>query len=308
MKPAIGFGIRAGLAVGTIAFLFWRLGFRSVIEVLERTQAVWLVVIALFVLAGVVLSTLNVLVLLRAFKRNPRFGRVTHRVLESWLLSFVLPSKTGELSLMYLLSREDVPLGESTATVFLDKAITGLVAAGFTILGMGILLSRDELLAAALVILAGGIFGLGLFLNNKGRLLIRKLLPKVLTSPFRGFGQSMNLLISRHAHLIGANVVLTVVKHLVTSGMFLIAFLAVGQNVMFLDIVIISAISFIVSLIPITIGGFGLREGSAIILYSRVGVPGEVTLAAHLLIIVAMYAVILALLGIFELTRRQAWH
>ena len=75
-----------------------------------------------------------------------------------------------------------------------------------------------------------------------------------------------------------------------------ILFKSLNHELNFFIILSISVIIIIISSIPITLNGFGLREGSAIILYSLFNIPGEVVLSSYLINTTIGY-----LIGIFIL-------
>ena len=61
--------------------------------------------------------------------------------------------------------------------------------------------------------------------------------------------------------------------------------LALSINIQLLDYFIIMPIIFIVSMIPISIGGFGVREGTFVYILGRYGIPSEKALSLSLLFI-----------------------
>jgi uncharacterized protein (TIRG00374 family) len=70
---------------------------------------------------------------------------------------------------------------------------------------------------------------------------------------------------------------------------FLVIFVSLGQSIGLTQIIIINSIGIIISLIPITPAGLGVREAVAVLLYSRIGVPGEVTITVYLFFAILNY-------------------
>ena len=69
-----------------------------------------------------------------------------------------------------------------------------------------------------------------------------------------------------------------------------IIFKSLNYDVSLFYVIIISSITLIVSLIPLTPNGLGIREGVGLLLFNRLGIPFETSLAMYLIIILMNYS------------------
>ena len=85
------------------------------------------------------------------------------------------------------------------------------------------------------------------------------------------------------------NFLVTIVKLFVLGVFYYFIFLSFGARLDYISVILIANIVMIISLIPISLSGLGIRESSAVFLYSLIGAPTEVTLATYILANVLNY-------------------
>lgn len=71
--------------------------------------------------------------------------------------------------------------------------------------------------------------------------------------------------------------------HLLSLGIFYTFARDVGMNVTFFDVLYLTPFPLLASLLPISIGGWGVREGAMIAAFGLIGIPADRTLAASIL-------------------------
>lgn len=292
--------LRLSLTIGIFAFLFWKLGFKNIVNTIGSADLRWVAAIGAMFPLLLAISILNYKILLKPFRVNVSFWRLAYRYVQSSFLGFALPSKLGELSLVYLLGREKVPLGLSAAVVVINKGMIVVAAAAFALVGIPLFLRGFEAYAIAGLVFAAALSG-SLLLTSGGRKLIRRMLPKWATTKMTGFGESLLLLIFKKPKYVLSTLALSILNNALTALLLVIAFAALGTPVGLLETMIIISTSLIVSLIPITPGGFGLREGTAVVLFGRIGIEGSRTLAANFIVVATTYLLMGFLLGILEI-------
>ncbi|MBW2993393.1 flippase-like domain-containing protein, partial [Candidatus Woesearchaeota archaeon] len=81
----------------------------------------------------------------------------------------------------------------------------------------------------------------------------------------------------------------TILKWAVATTTLWLFFFSLGAEISIVPIFFINAIATIVSLIPITISGLGIREGTAIYLYSVIGVHPTIVAGVYLLFVSLNY-------------------
>ena len=71
-----------------------------------------------------------------------------------------------------------------------------------------------------------------------------------------------------------------------------VLFLGISQEVSFIALISIVSASSLISMIPISISGLGLREGSFILLCSQIGIPLEASATVSILSLILSYSAV----------------
>jgi len=88
----------------------------------------------------------------------------------------------------------------------------------------------------------------------------------------------------------------------IRCAVFYLLYLGFGQSLNFMYFVVFIPVLFVITLIPISIGGLGVREGVLVVLFSSVGAPAEVSIGVGLLsqVLQISAAVPVLLIWLFE--------
>ena len=84
---------------------------------------------------------------------------------------------------------------------------------------------------------------------------------------------------------------ITILRWLINNFLAYSIFLALGIHVSFFKILIIGMVAALVSLIPISINGLGIRQSIGIYLFSRIGVEPVYALNMFLIMVVISYSI-----------------
>jgi len=86
----------------------------------------------------------------------------------------------------------------------------------------------------------------------------------------------------RHRRDCAAVMVLGFSGHFLSVGAIYLLLVGFGASLTVPQSIVLTAFPLLLSLLPISVGGWGVREGSLIAAFTLVGVPAEVTLAASI--------------------------
>jgi uncharacterized membrane protein YbhN (UPF0104 family) len=195
----------------------------------------------------------------------------------------------GDAARALIVGRSGKPLMRSSTTVVADRlsALVCLVLVGWLLLGLDPGAVPGELAGGlALVTAAVAAGALVLFLAARSRL-ARPLLPSFVkplgseaVAVLRGYAADRRLLLEVLLLGIGYQVLI------VCSVWFLSKAIAVDVPLALLAVVL--PIVLVVTLVPISIAGFGLREGAFVVLLSRAGVESADAALLSLLTVAAL--------------------
>ena len=291
-----------GLVIITI--LFTNIGIYDILGRLASINLLYLPAIVAIYVVVFIIGAFNINLLLIPIK-HMRFWDIFRYYCLSWSIGLVVPGKIGEFSLVYFLRKnEDIPIGKSAAVSLMDKFITIIIMLLIASFGLFIFFDQGT---ATKVFLASLAFLLGaavLVFTDLGRNLIKRFILRNHSGIFKGFSELMNLYFRTHQDIIYLNLFLTFAKYLFTSLSGYLLFLSFGIQVSFLYILVIVTTANLLSLIPITIDGLGIRESVAVFLYSKIGVMPAVVGGFYLLSLIIKYLYALVFFSRFSSLRK----
>jgi len=277
MRYVLGFVI--------IGALVYKVGLVKIADTLSNITAYALLSFILIYIVSFTFSTTNIFMLLKCIHKKPVFSNVLHSFVNAWALGLLLPSKLGDFSMPFFLKTDSIDLGTGFATVFVDRLISFFVIYVFASFGVSEL-GKNFLLNIALV----GLFIIAVITLFKFGF-VKKIIGKFFVNKYinlNGFYETL-VLYSRKKRLLAFNFLLSLINVLLSTLVIYIFFRTYGANVNFLTVLFIFSMVKIVSLIPLTPGGSGLKEVSAVYLFGLAGVDNGITIGVFLTILIFNY-------------------
>jgi uncharacterized protein (TIRG00374 family) len=282
------------LSGGLLAWLVHRINLGAILGNLSHASPGWVVAANVLTAPVIVLVSWKWQILLRAAGVSESLPRLVRMNLVGGFYSLVLPGEeTGQLAKGLILARHSK--GDAVAASIVVDEILGTLSI-FTIALAALALTHPFPLRAPLA--AAIAFMLGVFLvllalaviprfHGVARTMIHRLpAPAGFRERFVAWLDPFwNRLddYQRSPGALGAAFAITVAAHLVADVSVLSTMRAVDANVSFLDICwVVAAISALVT-IPITVSGFGVREGANVVILGQLGVAASKALAVSLL-------------------------
>jgi len=194
-----------------------------------------------------------------------------------------IPGKLGEFSLVYFLNKENIKIGHGAAISVIDKIIT--LVCLFLISFFGFFMFFSPLQSIKLIVISLVLFAVIMILivSKWNRNIIKKYILGKYSKKFAGFYSTFEFFFKHKKHILFIDFIITLIKWSINALIFYVIFLALKTTVPFLMVFIITSITVIISLIPITASGLGIREGIGIFLFSRVGVAFPVSSAVYII-------------------------
>ena len=275
------------LGIAVIALILYKVGFEKIISTFSTMNLTYLpICIALFVL-GLYMGAFNVKLLLDALGAKLRMKEIWRAYVLSWAFGMVVPGKIGEFSFIYLV-KDKVKIGEATAVAVIDKLTTALSLCFLSFIGFFIFFPLQTAIYLTLGVSVLAVIGLVVLMTQFGRMILRKILGKR-QQMFAGFSKTMKFIVFEEKKAVILNIIITFAKWAVTSFLTSLVFLSFGVHVNPLVILSVSATAMLLSLVPITMSGLGIKEGAAIYLYGLAGVSGVVAVSVQLILLLLNY-------------------
>ena len=278
--------LRVALSLALLGFLFHKLGPSDIGRTLVQADALYVALALGLYLVGVLVRARRWQVLVSAHDVHVPLGALTALYFVGAFFSNVLPgSITGDVVKMYQLSRYSRRSDVAVSTVLMDR-VTGFLVL-FAIAAVAVLFAHQlvpwQTSALILVVAVGAWVGLWLLMRRgwwqrlRDRIGLLDRLARIervskLYHTVAVYNRGVTL------HALGLSLLLHIILILVR---YLIA-LALGVHLPIWYFLLFIPIISLVTSVPITLSGLGVREGAYVYLFSQVGVEGPSAISMSL--------------------------
>jgi uncharacterized membrane protein YbhN (UPF0104 family) len=286
MRKHLSTLLKVGITLLGLWLVLTRFDAAAIALALQTADLGWLAVGFVLVNAGVVLRAYRWFILIRSLEAPVTFGRLTELYFVGGFFNTFLPSGFGGDVVRIMEVSQDVPSGVAAGTVIIDR-LTGLMM--LFALSLLALPFRPpdfppQLLAIIVSICVLGLAG-GLVILE-GSLLERlsAILPGRLLGAGNGFIPKTAAAVKGCGwRAIGGAMLVSVLFNLLQAVWWTTTGWALGLQIPYLYTLLVVPIFSLAMLIP-SIGGLGVREVLAPVLFAGAGVPPEQAVALTLLV------------------------
>ncbi|MEX0745748.1 MAG: lysylphosphatidylglycerol synthase transmembrane domain-containing protein [Phycisphaeraceae bacterium] len=284
--------LRTAVGLALLAYVLGRADWAELAGLLGQVHFGWLIAFTLVTPVSVVLSVWKWALLLRARGHRPSFGSLFGLYVLSQFYNNVLPSSVGgDVVRVYLLGKRIHHPRDALGSVLVERflglsvlVIMGLVALALTPALFG------STLFVILALTGVGVYGLVVVAMFEPRLL--RLVHRVVSrfAPARGaVSKLLRFQASlweyrQHRGTLVASVLLSVAFHVSAILNVYLACRTLGQPVPFWIVAVATPLVLVITLLPISLNGVGLREWAFVVAFEALGVSGTIGLAASLLL------------------------
>lgn len=274
-----------------IGLIIYKVGFKSVITTIGNIPLIIILLFILNPLISIFIGAINIKLLSDTIKKISLINMIRYTLL-SWTIGLMSPGKLGEFSiLLFLKKKQGITYGQGLAISIIDKIITIISLIGISSLIFITFIPERTIIGVALILLFGTILLFLGLLSDKGRNIIKKYILRGHSEKFLKFNFTFKKLIIKHPLRITLNLILTIVKWFITSSITFIGIIYLGGQISLLSTFSIVCVSLLVSLVPISLSGLGIRELTFVGLMSSFGVSTQISLSLSLLSLIIVYLV-----------------
>ncbi len=297
--------IRIAVGIITLAALYYLIGFANIAQELATINLLYLPIVLFFLLTSLFLSALNVHIMAWPVKKIS-LQKIVRYYFYSWSVGAFGLGRVGELSIIYWLKKENMGTGEATAIALMDKIITLITL--LALAGIGVVLFFGGREAVQLVAIAMGALFLTVFLlfTDRGRKVVKKIFARQSQS-FAGFGKTSNAYFKNHKDVLLLNTAVTFGRWVAQTFFTVFLFASFGFNAPFVEVLLVIAVATLLSLVPISINGLGVKEAAFTVLAAGQAWPLTITLSMLTVSLALNYALLICVLVLFagELSRLE---
>ena len=267
--------IKALVSIGLIAVLATRLDYARVLSYWHALDGIWILgalgilFLEMCLLAGVRLK----LMLASVGARRPLTTTAEIALCGFFFEQVTIGFVGGDAIRLWLLRRTAVPFGRAIQALMLDRACGFASLVLLSLLGVQALLPLvEESVRDVIVVTLGGFIAAGLLGVAVIVVLTKVLPPSRLSAYWQRFGLSEHP-ISMVA--LATVFTLAVVTHLLNVLVFWMLGQSLGLPITLQQWFIVAPTVLLVSMLPISIGGWGVREGAMVVALHGFGISAE---------------------------------
>lgn len=285
-------GLKIAIGAALVYLIVSRVDARELGAILGRTSLPSFALACLLLCAAVISNALRWRWITLTCERGISVKIATIGYFESMFFNQVLPTGIGGDAIRIVRAHDNgMPAGWAIISVMIDRAF-GLLAMAVVLLAAfaigGSLIARTEMfrLLAALgaIVVAGALAALALGVWLDGRTMPRWTQPVL--ALLRAFAQ-----VFRSPRTLGGIVATLLASSCVMAAAFVACATSVGVTVDFWDSLVIMQGILLAALVPVSIGGWGVREGAVIYLFTPLSVAAPEATAVSVLFGLALTVV-----------------
>ena len=275
------------VSLAILVAIFLKVGIKETLVHLKNADPVFILLIICLQIITLLLGAVNIFILAKKMKKDLTFKSILKDYLIIWPIGLFFPSKLSDVGMVYLLKKRDIEVGKAVAAMIVDNTITLWVIALFSLIGIYAFYGLTGAIVAFVLIIVGMILG-AILVSPYATNFVKRVILKKKAVYFKGFSRGLAEL-EGDKGIILVNTFLTVLKLMSIFFTYYLAFLAINKAVGFSQVIQVTSISRLATLLPITINGLGLKEGIAIYLFNILGVAGSVVLSVSLIATITTY-------------------
>lgn len=264
--------IRIFIAITLLSYLIYSVGITKLLEALQSLPF-WIIFLVLFfIFSGMTFAYLHWLCMIRAFPIKISNWQLLINYVNVFFLSMTLPSRAGDFSFFYYFKKRGIAFRDILRLFVLDKAILFAVMFILVAITASIYFPEQKFFFWAQIFFLIGLVFVTLFLPR-------------LTSLY-----DIRSYFSKWVYLSFA---LNILKWLFKALAYWLVFLGLAHGIPYSLALFISVIEVLITIVPISVYGLGLKEGASIYLLERFGgVPNEVSLSVYMVFLMLTYTTV----------------
>ena len=281
-KKTLHFLLKLLVGLTVFSIIIWKIGLDEILQNLIRFDMSYVLLVMLIYPTTFIIAAIGVIFLGRSINPKLEWSRATKGFLATISLAIFVPGRLGDFTLPYYW-KDFLSYGESLSVLLIDKLITVVWIAG---LGSGLIYVMFNQ-SMGLLALTGFLFLLGAVLWIFGiqtfRAHLYRFLPQKLFDFFQGFIAAIRLVIKDGKYALLATFMITGLRMSLYGIFFWLLLMGLGVSCPFYFPIFALAVAQLVSILPVSIMGFGTVEAVCLLIFGRIDVSAGPVIAACLM-------------------------
>ena len=281
--------LRIGLSSCLLLAILWKIDTGAAGEIVAQTNVPLLFLAALIFLLIRTITALRWFILLRVYGVEIGYLAVLRITFISTAIGQFIPGGADAASI-YQVFKGGGKLSEISTAALLDRLFGISAMLAIATVAILVVVDDSQLQDLALTLIIGSIVALAFAIVLMRSGLLQRLLRDRPGSRLRqltaGLRRAIELLSdsSKFGSIVFPSALTSILVQVLRVGAFFAVYASLGQEIGLGYFFAFVPLVFLAIAVPISVGGFGVREASLALLFSTAGVAAEVSVAAGLLI------------------------
>ncbi len=284
--------VRVAITVLLLGLLAWHLDLSQMVSRLRTLDAVWVAASVAVVLAAIAVSAWKWGLILRERGHQLPYTRLLRHYFVGLFFNNVLPTSVGGDAVRAWETTEDTgETPEAVGSVVSERLIAGVALGVTALVGLPFVEGSSKLVVQVLAFLAIDFVLVALFLLPKvAESIVGKLVPKKLQGLHVNIAATVVVVRNTlwNWRLFIKIAAYSICFQILVAAVNACLFQALGVHVSLAQCVIYTPMIFTITMLPISISGFGVREAAYWYFFSQIGVGQAEAIAASLLFFIVV--------------------
>ena len=272
------------VSLGIIIFLINQVNFKEIVNLLKNVNSTMIIYAMILLTIQVFIATTRWKLVLRFQKIMPSYKNILQILWSGLFFNQTMPSSVGgDVIRGYYLKKQGMTLGQATLGVLIDRlfGMVGLLVVVVASLPLLFGLINDSAARSGVFFIALST-SLALFIVFFTDKLPGNFSHLRVVKGFYSLSQEGRRCISENYNGI-IIIIISVLIHLISVVAVMIMAIGLGINIEWTGFLLIVPLVGVIMVIPISIAGWGVREGAMVVGFGYLGVAQEVALALSIL-------------------------
>jgi len=280
--------IKLIIGITILCLLIYKIGIIDIFNTIKNLNPIYLIPILITYVISIIQNGLNIKILATPYKKIKLKSSIIYH-LQSYTMGLVTPGNIGEIYLAKALEKENLPLSKGIVIYSIDKVITLSIFAITTIIG-GLFIFQEFIPKESIIISILILIIIATIIKRYSKKILKKILKKY-SAKIDEVYSLIRQYIKKEKKAILFNTINTTIKWIIISIGIKLLIQGFGYSIPTLVVFTIMLTSRLISIIPITISGIGIKEGVAVLLFTQFSIPPEAIISTYLIYSGINYAI-----------------
>ena len=284
MNKKIVVFLKIVVSLGLVVFLFDQVDFEKIVNILQNVNITIVIYSLILLIIQVFVATTRWFFVLKCQNIEISYGRVLQILWSGLFFNQAMPSSVGgDVIRGYYLKKQGITLGRATVGVLMDRlfGMLGLILLVLFSIPFVFELVNDSIARTGVLFITLGASFTLMFMFFTDKLPGNFSHLRIIKGFYALSKGARHCISNRFSGII--ILILSLLLHIISVVAVMIISIGIGINIEWLGFLLIIPLVTLIMVVPVSIAGWGVREGAMVVGFSYLSVESEAALALSIL-------------------------